>query len=211
MQVRLPRVSPRALAALARWMQVALAGVVLVGLHARNPSVVLNGVVALGVTFLPAVLERDYRIPLPAWLTLWLTTAVLLHAVGLLGPYRDVWWWDHVTHTLSAALVAGAGYATVHALDVHSEALYLPSRFLAGFVLLFTLALGVGWEVLEFAARAVAEAYGYGPVLVQYGLEDTIVDLLFDLLGALVVAVFGSASLGDLVDAVLGRLRRAGD
>ena len=211
MQARLPPVSPRTLVVLARGMQVALVVVVVVGLLARNLSVVLNGLVALAVTFLPAVLERDYRISLPAWLTLWLTTAVLLHAVGLLGPYHDVWWWDHVTHTLSAALVAGAGYATVHALDVHSESLYFPPRFLAVFILLFTLALGVGWEVLEFAARAVADAYGYGPLLVQYGLEDTIVDLLFDLLGALVVAVFGSAALGDLADAVLRRLRRAGD
>jgi hypothetical protein len=35
-------------------------------------------------------LERDYAIPMDPALVLWLTTAVFLHALGTLGPYRDI-------------------------------------------------------------------------------------------------------------------------
>ncbi len=204
-------VPPRAVAALNRAMQAAIAVVLLAGSATGNASVAINAALALAVTALPAVLERDYRIPLAPSLTFWLSAAVLLHAVGLLGPYHSVWWWDHVTHTLSAAVVASVGYATARALDVHSDAVYFTPRFMTVFVLLFTVALGVFWEVLEFGARGVGEALGYGPILVQYGLEDTVVDLVFDAVGALAVALFGTDGLADVVDALVHRLRGARD
>lgn len=210
MDVGLPSIAPRTIAAVNRAMQVAIGVVLLVGLGTGNASVVINATVALLVTALPAVLERDYRIPLAPSLTFWLSAAVLLHAVGMLGPYRALWWWDHVTHTLSAGVVASVGYATARALDVHSDAVYFTPRFMTVFVLLFTVALGVAWEVVEFGARAVGEAFGYGPILVQYGFEDTIVDLVFDAVGALAVALFGTDGLSDVVDALVRRLGSAG-
>lgn len=106
---------------------------------------------------------------------------------------------------------ASVAYATVRAVDVHSDAIYLPPRFLAVFVLLFTLALGVGWEVLEFDARTLGEAYGYGPLLYQYGRADTVVELVFDGLGAVVVALFASDALSELADDYVGRLRDAAE
>jgi hypothetical protein len=122
-----------------------------------------------------------------------------------------VWWWDHLTHTLSATVVAGVGYATARAFDEHSDAVYLPQPFLGLYVLLFTLALGVFWEVLEFGARAAAAALGTRPVLFQYGLEDTLLDLVFDTAGAALVALFGSGRLRPVVDSLAARLERTTD
>jgi len=187
-------------------MQLAIVVVLLVGLWLRNLSVVINAAVALGVTFLPAVLERDYRISLSPSVTIWPTLAVLLHAIGILGPYGNVWWWDHVTHTLSAAVVASVGFAAVRVVDIHSDAIYLPPPFTAVFVLLFTLALGVGWEVLEFVARSLGEAWGFAPVLYQYGLQDTILDLAFDAVGATLVALFAARPLSGLAEDLATRL-----
>lgn len=192
-----------------RVFQLAIAGVLVVGLAWRSVGVTVNAVLALGVTFLPAVLERDYSIPLRRGVTLWITAAVLLHAVGMLGPYHSVWWWDHVTHAMSAAVVAGVGYATVTAIDEHMEAIYLPSQFLFVLILLFTLSLGVLWELLEFGARQLAEASGVEPVLVQYSLEDTVVDLIFDMVGAVLVALFGGRELSPIIDSLVDRLERA--
>lgn len=104
---------------------------------------------------------------------------------------------------------ASVAYATVRAVDVHSDAIYIPPRFLAVFVLLFTLVLGVGWEVLEFDARTLGEAYG--PLRYQYGRADTVVELVFDGLGAVVVAPFASDALTELADDYVGRLRDAAE
>lgn len=187
-------------------MQLAILAVLVSGIAGRNPSVVVNAAVALAVTFLPGVLARDYRITLSPGLTLWLSAAVLLHAVGMLGPYHTVWWWDHLTHTLSGTIVAATGYTVARAIDIHSDAIYLPPRFMAVYILLFTMAFGVGWEVLEFVARGVADALGHAPLLVQFSLEDTVMDLVFDTVGAVLVAAFGTPRLSAVVRSVAARL-----
>ena len=193
-------------------MQLVLVGLLFVGVDRGNPGIVVNGCVALGVTYLPALLERDYDIPMDAGLTLWITTAVFLHAVGTVGLpgsglsfYRSVWWWDHLTHTLSSSVVAAAGYATARAFDEHDERVYFPRRFMFAFILLFVVAFGVFWEVIEFAVGRLASLSGTDQVLTQYGLDDTMLDLLFDALGGLVVALYGYVHLGGVVTALTAR------
>jgi hypothetical protein len=167
-------------------------------------------VLALAITFLPALLRRDWDVHLDTGLTLWVTLAVLLHTVGMLGFYVTVPWWDNVTHTLSATIVAGVGYATARALDEHTDAIYLPPQFLFVYILLFTMALGVLWEVLEFGAHALTDLIGVEAVLIQYSLEDTLVDLVFDFVGAVLVALFGTQRLQSLVASLADRLDRVG-
>jgi hypothetical protein len=208
-------ISPERQRQISRGMQLILLGFVFIGLDRRNLGIVVNAGLALGVTYLPAVLERDYKIPMDAGLTLWITTAVFLHAFGTVGIpgteldsfYANVPWWDHVTHTLSSTIVAATGYATVRAIDVHTDAIYLPPRFTFVFVLLFTIAFGVAWEVIEFALGGLSAITG-GSILTQYGLEDTMLDLLFDTLGGVIVAIWGTAYLTDVVGALSRRLDR---
>lgn len=190
----------------ATWaMEVGLVGIFFVGLYRGSTTIVVNAGVGLLVTQLPPILERDYDIPMDPALTLWITSAVFLHAFGVLGLpgsetnlYGSVPWWDHVTHALSASVVAGVGYATARALDAHSEEIVLPGRFMFAFVLLFVLAFGVFWEVIEFALGEAARAMGNRSLLTQYGLGDTMLDLVFDTIGAIVVAVWGTAHLTDV-------------
>jgi hypothetical protein len=187
-------------------MQVLLAGILVLGLATRNIAVTVNAALSLAITFLPALLERDWDVRLGTGVTLWITLAVTLHTVGMLGFYVTVSWWDHVTHTLSATVVAGVGYATARAVDEHTDAVYLPPRFLFVYILLFTMAFGVVWEVLEFGTRAATDLVGVEAVLVQYSLEDTIVDLIFDAVGAVLVALFGTQRLQSVVTALTARL-----
>ncbi|WP_396612183.1 hypothetical protein ACH9L7_02540 [Haloferax sp. S1W] len=201
---------------LSRAMQVILIGLVFIGLDRGNLGIVINAAVGLGVTYLPAILERDYRIPMDAGLTLWISSAAFLHALGTVGfPgsetsfYAGIWWWDHLTHALSSSVVAGAGYATVRALDEHTDAIYLPPRFMFVFILLFVLAFGVFWEVIEFAISGVAALAGTGSVLTQYGPNDTLLDLVFDAIGGLIVAIWGTAHLSDVVGAIQTRFERS--
>jgi hypothetical protein len=194
---------------LSRAMQVVLVGLIFIGLDRGNVGIIANSAIALAVTYLPATLERDYRIPMDTGLTLWITTAVFLHALGTVGLpgsqlsfYQSVWWWDHLTHALSSSVVAAVGYATVRAIDEHTEEVYLPPEFTFVFILMFVVAFGVLWEVLEFAVGGLGSVFGGAAILTQYGLEDTLLDLVFDIVGALVVAVWGTAYLGDVVGAL---------
>jgi hypothetical protein len=189
-------------------MELSLVGVLFIGLDRGNVGIVVNAAIALAVTFLPAMLERDYDIPMDAGLTLWITTAVFLHAVGTLGPYSDAtfWWWDHLTHALSSSLVAAIGYATTRALDAHTEDIYFPPRFTFVFILMFVVAFGVIWEVIEFGVGGAANLLGSSKILTQYGLGDTMLDLMFDIVGGVLVAVWGTAYLSDVVGALTDRL-----
>ncbi|MFC6725815.1 hypothetical protein ACFQE1_15855 [Halobium palmae] len=188
-----------------RLLQAAIGVVLIAGVALANLGVAVNALISLGVTFLPPVLARDWQVHLDARLTLYIAAAVFLHSLGMLGPYETVFWYDHLTHTLSATVVAGVGYATARAFDEHSDSVHFPPPFLAVYVLLFTLAFGVLWEVLEFGARIGARAIGAEPILVQYGLEDTMLDLVFDTAGAVLVALFGSGALRPLVESLTAR------
>ncbi|WP_435095229.1 hypothetical protein [Halarchaeum sp. P4] len=205
-------VSKRHQEQLAHVLQLCLVGFVFVGFYEGQLGVVVNAAVGLAVSYLPAILERDYGVPMDPALVLWVTLAVFLHALGTLGVpgtgsfYQNVWWWDHLTHTLSSSVVAAAGYAAVRAIDEHTEAVYFPPAFLFALLFAITLAFGVFWEVIEFVISEVAAFLGMESVLTQYGVTDTMLDLLFDTAGALVVAVWGTAYLSGVVDELTERL-----
>ncbi|WP_122089563.1 hypothetical protein [Halalkalicoccus subterraneus] len=194
---------------LAWLMELSLVGMFFIGLERGATGVLVNTGVALVVTQLPPLLKREYGITMDAGLILWITAAVFLHALGTVGLpgsplnlYRTVWWWDHLTHGLSASVVAAVGYAAARAVDLHTEDVHLPPRFMFVFILLFVLAFGVFWEVIEFALGSIGPALGFGSVLTQYGLEDTMLDLVFNTIGAIVVAIWGTSHLNDLVDSI---------
>jgi hypothetical protein len=200
---------------LAWLMEMVMVGLFFIGLDRGNTGIIVNTAIGLAVAQLPPLLERDYGIAMDPALTLWLTTAVFLHAVGTVGLpgstvnfYRSVWWWDHLTHALSSSVVAGAGYATARALDRHSESIYLPPKYMFVFLLLFVMAFGVFWEVIEFSLTLAAERLGGQTILTQYGLDDTMLDLVFDAAGATVVAVWGTAHLTDVGGMLTERLER---
>jgi uncharacterized membrane protein YjdF len=70
------------------------------------------------------------------------------------------------------------------------------------FILLFVMAFGVAWEVLEFTITLTAEATGNATILTQFGLSDTMLDLVFDTIGAVIVAIWGTAYLTGVVGVV---------
>lgn len=176
-----------------RLLQAVLAGVAVVALARREATLVVNSAVPLAITFLPALLRREYGYTMDAGLVLWLTLAATLHAVGALGLYGSLGWYDSLTHSLSASVVAGGGYAVARAVERHSEAVTFTRGFRATFVVLFILAVGVAWEILEFATGGLATLVGGEAILAQYGVTDIVNDLVFNAVGALAVATWASA------------------
>lgn len=191
-----------------RLLQAVLVGIFTLGLVRGDPSVIVNSGLALVVTQLPAILERDYQLSMDSGLVLWITAAVSVHAVGALGPYQAIWWWDNLAHALSSSVVAAIGYTTVRVISEHTADVWIPSQVVFVFILLFVVAAGVIWEVLEFLAGELASFFAVADVLIQYGLQDTMLDLVFDVIGGLVVAVWGTTYLTGTVEELTAWLDR---
>ena len=199
---RLPRPSRANQRRLTRGMQLILLSIIVYGIAFAEPKAITNGTMALAITFTPAILERNYNIPLDPWLGLWITLAVFLHTMGSAGLYAQIEWWDHLTHAMSASVVAGVGYTFARAIDLHSDQIYLPRRFFFVYVLVFVLSFGVIWELFEFGLDIVADATGIQMPLAQHGLDDTVRDLMFNSVGAILIAIFGQAHLSNVAETV---------
>ncbi|MEW5748268.1 MAG: hypothetical protein AB1793_05725 [Candidatus Thermoplasmatota archaeon] len=172
---------------MSRGMQAGMLGVVVGGLVTDNLTWIPAAVASLAISEVPSLLRRDLSIVLPVELNLWIVLALFLHVVGgVSGFYDSLPGWDHLTHAMSSSLVAALAFVAVVALDKYVESIYLPSGFLALFILIFTMAMGVSWELMEYSFDSVAGTY------MQYSLSDTMLDLLFDCFAGFVVASYGA-------------------
>lgn len=163
-----------------------------VAVRRRNVAAAVNALVALAAALLPLPLATGLRLSggsvvLAPELPLWVAAAGLLHSLGMLGLYESVWWWDHLTHTVSATLVAALLYAGVIVTAGTRAIPALSPAAVAAVTVGYTFAVGVFWELIELVARAVGERYDIEPVLVHYGWRDTAYDIGFDLTGAVLV------------------------
>lgn len=170
-----------------------LLATVVAGTWRRNLPALANALVSLAVAiappFVPVVLGT-VSVPVldvAPVLSVWLATAGLVHTIGMFGPYDTVWWWDHVTHTLSATLLAAIVYAILLAAEPSVAGVELGGAGRIAGTIGITVALGVVWEFLELGAREAGKTRGVDPILEFYGLRDTGLDIAFDALGAVIV------------------------
>lgn len=183
---------------LTRGLQAVLVGLLVWGLAIANWNVAGSAAIALAVTLLPALLRREYGYSMEPGLVLWLTVAMMLHTGGMLGLYTAFSWYDEIAHTASATLIAGVGYASFRALELHTDDVDVPPEFRAVFIVIFVLAAGMLWEVFEYVGSSFVEVYG---------VSDIATDLLFNGVGAVIVALWGTGYFGGLVGFFGQRIR----
>ena len=159
-----------------------------------NVPAVINATVSFLLVLVPILVDlivtRAYGVSpgLTPELPLWIAVAGVLHSYGMLGVYDDVWWWDHLTHTLSAALIAALLYAAVLAAVEHVS-ISPDGGLIWTVVVSVTLLAGVFWELVELLALDVERQFDVPGVLEHYGRRDTVMDLGFDIVGALLVLI----------------------
>jgi hypothetical protein len=189
---------------LVRLLQLGLGGLAVYGLVTVRLGMAANGALALSVTLVPALLRREYGYTMDAGLVLWIAIAIVLHVAGSLGLYSQFSWYDEITHTVSATVVAGVGYAAFRAFEQHSDAIDVPSAFRGVFIVVFVLAFGVGWELFEFGAVAVSQWLGFDSPVTVYGIDDIVTDFVFNGVGAILVVFWGT----EYTHGAVGFLRR---
>jgi uncharacterized membrane protein YjdF len=187
-----PSLGDLAMRALTRTLQIVLLGLVAYTVVLGDAAQFANVSVMLAIAFVPDAVRVGWGVPRLPFVAFLLAAAPFLHAVGGLGPYETVPAFDQVAHPVSAALVAGLGYAAVGAIDADYDDVTVPPKLRAAFVVIFATAFGVAWEILEFGTGLVATVAGGEPFLAQYGPSDVVLDLLFNAVAALLVALWGT-------------------
>ncbi len=168
-------------------MQAGMVAITLVGIVTANYTWVPAALISLAISTIPSILRKDLRLVLPVELNFWIVIALFLHvAGGFSGFYDSIPGWDHLTHAMSASLIAALAFVVVVAMDKYSDNIFLPRPFLAMFISMFTMAIGVVWELMEYANDQLSGSH------LQYSLTDTMMDLFFDALAGLIVAIVGA-------------------
>jgi len=174
-------------------LTVGIVAILFVGVQRRDTATAVNACVSVVAVFLPLVFEcgvispLDQPIDIPPAVPLWIAAAGFLHSLGMVGLYERLPWWDHLTHTLSAAFVAAVIYASLIVID--SSALVISAAGSKLITVLFTFWVGVFWELIELIAREIGKRFDIEPVLVHYGWRDTAYDLGFDTVGATLIVL----------------------
>lgn len=141
----------------------------------------------LFMTFLPAIIERNYRITIPVEFTFFMT--LFIYMAMFLGEergyYYKYFWWDKVLHGSSAMIFGFIGFLIVYELYSHRKLIMRPIT-IAAFSFSFALALGALWEIVEFTIDQ-----NFGTNMQKSGLMDTMGDLIIDSAGALISAIAG--------------------
>jgi hypothetical protein len=168
--------------------------ILLVGVQRRDTATAVNAAVSIAAVVLPLALASllvapsVHSVDIDPVLPLWVAAAGFLHSLGMVGLYERLWWWDHLTHTLSAAFVAAVVYAALVVVPP-SSVFNFPAVTTRLLPVLVTFWVGVVWELLELLARDIEELVGFEPILVHYGWQDTAHDLVFDIVGATLVVL----------------------
>ncbi|HDQ07865.1 MAG TPA: DUF2238 domain-containing protein [Methanoculleus sp.] len=182
-------------------LQAFIVFIIIESLVLRHYTYVFGGILTLILTILPMVAERQIRLTIPWWLTFLIVLSLYIHLAGnyfqwyiSLYPY-----YDKIGHLISGTTVALLGFALVLLIDQYSENNF-NRPIIIFLIVMLTMAVGAFWEIFEFTVDTLLG------VNMQHGLNDTMLDMIFVLIGAILVAALGNIYLRRLSKRTLSRL-----
>lgn len=141
---------------------------------------------AIMLSLLPSIVERNYRITLPFELDFLITLMIFLHTFfgEWLKFYDKLWIWDKIMHIYGTAVISMLAFMIVYTLH-YTKKIRLTLPLVGLFTIIFAMAVGGLWEIGEFAVDKVFDKD------TQNGLDNTMWDLINDLIGGTFIAVIG--------------------
>ena len=141
----------------------------------------------LGLAIAPLVLARRFEITLPVPFVVAIT--VFLVASVFMGEafdfYERVWWWDIALHGSSAIGFGLVGFLFV-LMMFEGDRYAAPSWAICFLAFALAVTVGAVWEIFEYAMDSL-----FGLNMQKSGLDDTMGDLIVDVLGAGFTSVLG--------------------
>lgn len=173
----------------------AMQGIILLegfyGFIVRDPSIILTAFTGFFLTCIPYLIERRIGVTLPWEVNFLIAFSVFLHVMGysqylyvLLYPY-----YDKFAHFISSITVAVLAFVSILLINRFS-CTKLERWQIFFYIVIFTMAIGAFWEIYEYLMDTFFGPYLTKPL--QHGLDDTMIDLIIDLVGGIVVAAFGT-------------------
>ncbi|MFO8132931.1 MAG: hypothetical protein R6U10_03210 [Thermoplasmatota archaeon] len=149
----------------------------------------------------PVIIRRNLNISLPWLLELLVVIPLALHVWGgVLNFYSTIPFYDKMAHFVSVAVIAFIALVIVYVIDVYWDGLKMDLVMMGFFIAIFAIALGAIWEIGEY----VSDMLVVGAPKAQEGLDDTMMDLVYDTAAGVIVAVAGTIAIrrGELVDLI---------
>ena len=153
---------------------------------------------SLGISLIPAIVNRSYDVNLPWSLDFLLTIWLALSILGELRFYSEIWWWDDFLHFAGTAVLVYLAFVLVYALNF-TKKIKLSIPLIGFFTFLVGVAFGAMWELAEFYAWRLTgnDTLAMGiPADFRAGLFDTFSDLKLDAIGSAIIAIGGMKYVG---------------
>ncbi len=175
---------------LAYLFQILIAANVFLAFSLSEYSQVFTGVVALGLTMVPTAVTRRLSITLPWEVNLLVALSLYLHISGEILGYYDIYYpyYDKIAHFISGITVSVLAFVIVLLLDRFSR-INLSRWMIVGSIIIAAMAMEGFWEIYEWLFDTFL-----GTDL-QHGLDDTMLDMISVLVGAIAVALAGNRYL----------------
>ena len=147
---------------------------------------VFGCIIGIILSFIPSILHKNFNITLPWILDTLIAFALFLHIGGVvLNAYHIIPFYDTLTHFVSSIIVAFLAFVSIYILDKYWKGLHMNKYAMAFIVIIFTMAMGVVWEFFEWTTDLL---FGTNE---QWGLHDTMKDLLIDTIAGIFIAFIG--------------------
>lgn len=168
-------------------LRFALLSAIFYSFYVRDFLFVFGALLALLLSLLPAFWKRRLKARLPLGLETLTSLALFMHII--LGEvyrfYDQLWYFDKIMHFYGTGLIALLAFLFVFTLH-WSKKVVLTLPFIALFTVIFSVAVGSLWEICEFS---VDKFFARNT---QYSLDNTMYDIIFNFIGGISAAIFGT-------------------
>jgi hypothetical protein len=167
-------------------MKLILAGLLFYSLFKGDYFLAAATLTAITLSLIPSILERNHNATLPWELDFLITLALFFHTFfgEWLRFYDNLWFFDKIMHLYGTSLIAILAFMIVYTLHA-TRKLRLTLPFMGLFTVTFSMAIGGLWEIGEFTFD---KTFGKNT---QYGLDNTMWDLVSNLMGGIFIAFLG--------------------
>ncbi len=153
----------------------------------KDWTTVFVSIISLIAVLIPSYFARSYKFDIPVGFEFILV--IFIYATLFLGEvhefYTKFWWWDVILHTGSGVAFGFIGFLILYYF-YRNKKFEAPNWLISLFAFSVSLAIGVVWEIFEFAMDSF-----FGLNMQKSGLVDTMWDLIVNTVGALIAAVSG--------------------
>ncbi len=159
--------------------------ITLYALSIQNFEMAFAGGLMLLVSLTPIYLKAAHDVYIPA-VFMYAAVVFIFSSVflGQFGGLYDRWhWFDAFLHFISALAFGLAGFLLLFVFYVHNK-LKLPKALILFFAFFFCLGVGALWEVVEYGID-----YALGTNMQVNSLDDTMIDMILNGLGATVAII----------------------